>query len=64
MIGDVEHAAEIVEPADLVDYFPDLPSNVNKYSRGSVLVVAGSATYPGAAIMAAKAAACAPARAM
>lgn len=57
VIGDVEHAAEIVEPADLVDYFPDLPSNVNKYSRGSVLVVAGSATYPGAAIMAAKAAA-------
>ena len=57
VIGDVEHAAEIVEPADLVDYFPDLPASVNKYSRGSVLVVAGSAAYPGAAIMAAKAAA-------
>lgn len=56
-IEDVDHAAEIVEPADLIDYFPDLPANVNKYSRGSVLVVAGSASYPGAAIMAAKAAA-------
>lgn len=57
VIGDVEHAAEIVEPGDLVGYFPDLPADVNKYSRGSVLVVAGSATYPGAAIMAAKSAA-------
>ena len=57
VIDDVEHAAEIIEPADLVEYIPDLPANVNKYSRGSVLVVAGSATYPGAAILAAKAAA-------
>ena len=32
---------------------PDLPSNVNKYRRGSVLVVAGSAMYPGAVIIAA-----------
>ena len=32
-------------------------SAVDKYTRGSVLVVAGSARYPGAAIMAARAAA-------
>lgn len=57
VIGEVDHAAEIVESSDLVDYFSELPSNVNKYSRGSVLVVAGSAMYPGAAMMAAKAAA-------
>lgn len=57
VVGDVDHAAEIVEAVDLVDYFTELPSNVNKYSRGSVLVVAGSAMYPGAAMMAAKAAA-------
>ncbi|MDO4437652.1 MAG: NAD(P)H-hydrate dehydratase [Coriobacteriaceae bacterium] len=57
VIDDVDHAADIVEPADLLDYFPELPANVNKYSRGSVLVVAGSSTYPGAAILAAKAAA-------
>lgn len=57
VINDVDHAADIVEPADIVDYFPDLPANANKYSRGSVLVVGGSAQYPGAAIMAAKAAA-------
>lgn len=56
VINDVDHAADIVEPADLIDYIPELPANVNKYSRGSVLVVAGSATYPGAAILAAKAA--------
>lgn len=57
VIEDVEHAADIVEAVDLIDYFPELPAHVNKYSRGSVLVVAGSSAYPGAAIMAAKAAA-------
>ncbi len=57
VIGDVEHAAEVVEAIDLVDYLEPLPANIDKYSRGSVLVVAGSASYPGAAIMAAKAAA-------
>lgn len=57
VIDDVDHAAEIVEASDLLDYFGSLPANVDKYSRGSVLVVAGSASYPGAAIMAAKSAA-------
>lgn len=57
VIDDVEHEAEIVEPGDLADFFEPLPMNINKYSRGSVLVVAGSAAYPGAAMMAAKAAA-------
>ena len=57
VIGDVDHAAEIVEAADLVEFLEPLPATVNKYSRGSVLVVAGSARYPGAAMMAAKAAA-------
>lgn len=57
VLGDVEHEAEIVEPGDLIDFCEPLPSTINKYSRGSVLVVAGSAAYPGAAMMAAKAAA-------
>lgn len=57
VIDDVDHAAEIVEAADLVEFLDPLPATVNKYSRGSVLVVAGSARYPGAAMMAAKAAA-------
>lgn len=57
VIDDVNHAAEIVEAADLVEFLEPLPATVNKYSRGSVLVVAGSARYPGAAMMAAKAAA-------
>ena len=48
VINDVEHAAETVEASDLIDYMGPLPSGANKYSRGSVLVVAGSATYPGA----------------
>ena len=57
VIDDVDHAAEIVEAADLVEFLEPLPATVNKYSRGSVLVVAGCARYPGAAMMAAKAAA-------
>lgn len=57
VIDDVDHAAEMVEPIDLTDFLEPLPSNIDKYSRGSVLVVAGSSSYPGAAIMAAKAAA-------
>lgn len=57
VIGDVEHAAEIVEPADLTNFLMPLPANIDKYSRGSALIVAGSAAYPGAAIMAAKSAA-------
>ena len=57
VIGDVEHAAEIVEAADIVDFLEPLPADIDKYSRGSVLVVGGSSTYPGAAIMAAKSAA-------
>ncbi len=45
---------------DLVDYLDVLPvpsSAVDKFSRGSVLVVGGSARFPGAVIMAARAAA-------
>ncbi len=57
VIDDVDHAAEMVEPIDLIDFLEPLPSNIDKYSRGSVLVVAGSSSYPGAAMMAAKAAA-------
>ncbi|MDY2777546.1 MAG: NAD(P)H-hydrate dehydratase [Collinsella sp.] len=57
VIGEVDHAAELVESGDYADFFGGLPSNIDKYSRGSVLVVAGSAQYPGAAMMAAKAAA-------
>lgn len=57
VIDDVDHAAEIVESADLLDCIQVLPASVNKYTRGSVLVVAGSASYPGAAMLAAKAAA-------
>lgn len=56
VIDDVDHAADVVDAEDLLDYLPVIPANAHKYSRGSVLVVAGSATYPGAAMMAAKAA--------
>ena len=45
---------------DLVDYLSVLPvpsASVDKFDRGSVLVVGGSRRFPGAAIMAARAAA-------
>ena len=45
---DLEDYIEVIEPPS---------SAVDKFSRGSVLVVGGSARYPGAAMMAAKAAA-------
>lgn len=57
VLSDAEAIAERVEPADMLLCMEPLPSNVDKYTRGSVLVVAGSATYPGAAMLAAKAAA-------
>lgn len=56
VINDVDHAADVVEPSDLIECIPNIPANAHKYSRGSVLVVGGSVAYPGAAIMAAKAA--------
>ncbi|MDR0888469.1 MAG: NAD(P)H-hydrate dehydratase [Coriobacteriales bacterium] len=36
---------------------PSIPPDANKYTRGSLLILAGSARYPGAAVMAAQAAA-------
>ncbi|MBY4797260.1 NAD(P)H-hydrate dehydratase [Collinsella sp. AGMB00827] len=57
LIGEVDHVAEFIEASDLETVLKEIPSAVNKYSRGSVLVVAGSSTYPGAAMLAAKAAA-------
>ena len=57
ILCDVEPAALRVEADDLLPCMGPLPTNIDKYTRGSVLVVAGSATYPGAAMLAAKAAA-------
>ena len=56
---DVEELAETValEEGDYLDAFPAPDVMQDKYARGRVLVVAGSRRYPGAAIMAALAAA-------
>lgn len=56
----VEDAGPVAYRAELTDYADVIvpPSAcVDKYTRGSVLVVGGSRRYPGAAIMAARAAA-------
>ncbi|WP_028263777.1 bifunctional ADP-dependent NAD(P)H-hydrate dehydratase/NAD(P)H-hydrate epimerase [Atopobium fossor] len=45
------------ETSDYLDIISNPTSAVDKYTRGSVLVVAGSTRYPGAAILAARAAA-------
>ncbi|HBT94952.1 MAG TPA: hypothetical protein DEB24_02065, partial [Coriobacteriia bacterium] len=41
---------------DLIELLPAVARDANKYSRGSLLILAGSVRYPGAAILAAKAA--------
>lgn len=46
-----------VESQDYAEVLQPTINNMDKYSRGSVLVVAGSSRFPGAALMAAKAAA-------
>ena len=56
----VVHADPVAWRTSALDYFDVLPPITcaqDKYSRGSVLVVGGSSRYPGAAIMAARAAA-------
>jgi NAD(P)H-hydrate epimerase len=42
---------------NLADFLPPIAPDANKYTRGSLLVLAGSARFPGAAVLAAKAAA-------
>ncbi len=57
VLPDVDSCVSRVSAEDFLPCMVPLPNNIDKYSRGSVLVVAGSAAYPGAAMMAAKAAA-------
>lgn len=45
------------ETSDYMDVIANRTSAIDKYTRGSVLVVAGSTRYPGAAILAARSAA-------
>lgn len=57
LVYDADPVAWRCEPSDYVDVLTPPSSAVDKYTRGSVLVVGGSTRFPGAAIMAAKAAA-------
>ncbi|MBS5478456.1 MAG: NAD(P)H-hydrate dehydratase [Coriobacteriia bacterium] len=50
-------AAFVMEERDYLDVLPEPDPLQDKYTRGRVVVVAGSSRYPGAAIMAATAAA-------
>lgn len=50
-------AAFVLEERDYLDVLPEPDPLQDKYTRGRVLVVGGSTRYPGAAIMAAQAAA-------
>ena len=50
-------AAFVLEERDYLDVLPEPDPLQDKYTRGRVLVVAGSTRYPGAAVMAALAAA-------
>lgn len=57
LVMEADPVAWRVDTADYVDVIPNPTVDIDKFSRGSVLVVAGSKKYPGAAVLAAKAAA-------
>ena len=57
LVLDADPVAWRVEVPDYLDVLPAPTCCVDKYTRGSVLVVGGSSRYPGAAVMAARAAA-------
>lgn len=57
LVGEADPVAWRTEVSDYLDVMKLPTVAVDKFSRGSVVVVAGSARYPGAAVMAAKAAA-------
>lgn len=57
LVYEADPVAWRCETADYVDVLQPPTCVVDKYTRGSVLVVGGSTRFPGAAIMAAKAAA-------
>ncbi len=41
----------LIEPEDVLQLLPGKPKNINKYSAGKVFTIAGSLTYPGAALL-------------
>lgn len=57
LVVEADPVAWRTDLADYLDVVPAAPQSSDKFSRGSVLVVAGSRRYPGAAVMAARAAA-------
>lgn len=57
LVLDADPVAWRTDMADYIDVIQPPTSTQDKFSRGSVLVVGGSARFPGAAIMAARAAA-------
>ncbi len=46
----------LIEPDDAFEFLPRKKKNINKYSSGKVLTIAGSGDYPGAAVMTSRAA--------
>lgn len=57
LVEDADPVAWRAEASDYLDVMVPPTACVDKYTRGSVLVIGGSVRYPGAAIMAARAAA-------
>ena len=45
----------LIEPEDAFEFLPDKKKNLNKYSAGKVLTIAGSGSFPGAAALTSKA---------
>jgi hydroxyethylthiazole kinase-like uncharacterized protein yjeF len=45
----------LIEPEDVLDYLPHKKKDINKYSSGKVLTIAGSGAFPGAAMLTSRA---------
>jgi len=45
----------LIEPEDVLDCLPKKKKNINKYSSGKILTIAGSGAFPGAAMLTSRA---------
>jgi NAD(P)H-hydrate epimerase len=52
---DFETNEYLIEPEDILDCLPTKKKNINKYSSGKILTIAGSGAFPGAAMLTSRA---------
>jgi NAD(P)H-hydrate epimerase len=55
-LGSLNTTEYLIEPEDALSGLPEKRKNIHKYSAGKVLTIAGSESYPGAAVLTSKSA--------